>query len=124
VARISVGFLLAFGLWALASAGFAQTSETPAPAPKAVVKTAKPSVSGLNPSTAAGLSTPYTLKSFDASDKAAKDAILDEGRKKFFEQSSGFDNTGTFDTGVSVSPTGGAQSGGGGGLSPGLGLKF
>jgi hypothetical protein len=116
--------LATFGLGASAIAQSDATAAHPAPSPgttpkahaKKIVrkktaqkKTAqkkithqKASITGLN-----GLS---------ASEEAEKAARLAEGRKKFFEQSSGFDE------GNSNSPL----SGGGnkGGFTPGIGFKF
>jgi hypothetical protein len=110
VARVRMGFLVALFLCLAAPASFAQDSQTPARtdpsasgppkahAKKIVHKNGKPAPSAAQP----------------ASEEAEKAAHVAEARKKFFEQSDGFDN----------GDSGRVFLGGGNGLSPGAGFKF
>jgi hypothetical protein len=85
-------------------AGFAQDIQSP---PTAIQAPSKKS-----PKMAKGASR---LTSQPASEEAEKAARLAEGRKKFFEQSSGFEN------GKSDMPF---SFGGSGGATPSIGMKF
>ena len=106
-----IGFLVALSICVAASAGFAQTGQAPAKADRPVAKHsaahAKKHVHKKTSSALSGLQP--------APEDAEKAARLNEGRKKFFEQSTGFDNSDT-DAPGSV--------GGSGGFTPGIGLKF
>lgn len=111
MARLGIGFPAALLLCGLGSASFAQDSPAPAGAdpfaagaPKAHVKKDASKKGG------GALSTAQP-----SSQEAEKAARLAEGRKKFFEQSTGFDNGGS-DAPVTL--------GGGNGLSPTAGFKF
>jgi hypothetical protein len=131
VARLRIGFPVVLFLCVLGSDGFAQNGQAPGavdqPAggsPKVPAKTTtnKTSVNKASaPKTGVREIDTHKNKSSPpgtaqpASEEAERAARLAEARKKFFEQSTGFDNKETDRT---------LSLGGSNGLSPGLGFKF
>lgn len=81
---------------------------TPSDAPKAPAKPAK-KAAHKNPAD-------KSAKSKQSAEDDEKAARLEEGRKKFFERSMGFDNGGGSDSPITLQ--------GGNGLTPGAGFKF
>lgn len=111
MARLGTGFLIALLLCAPGSASFAQAGQTPSPSNRSASASAKTHIkNGIHRS---ATSAPRTVQ--PTSEEAEQAARLAEARKKFFEQSTGFDN------GDSNHPF---SLGGSTGLSPGIGFKF
>ncbi|MGO8798945.1 MAG: hypothetical protein ACLQE9_02120 [Roseiarcus sp.] len=109
MARFLAAFVIAAPLCAIGSGGFAQDSQKLAPADPMFGAAKAHAGKAARQSAAAQRHAP------PASEEAEKAARLAEGRKKFFEQSMGFDN------GRSSPVT---LTGGDDGLSPTMGLKF
>jgi hypothetical protein len=111
VARLIIPFLAVFVfLCGLAAPGFAQESQSPA--------SADPPASGKAPAKkivrkSVGHAQKTVKPTQEEADRAAR---LEEGRKKFFERSMGFDNGGGADAPITF--------GGGNGFSPSAGFKF
>ena len=100
--------------WALSAAGHAEGAKRPA---DGVTWSVAP-VEKAAPKKKSSVQRTSTASPGDA-DKAAR---IEEGRKKFFEQSSGFDNSTRWNT-----PTAGgsaAPNGGGADFKPGMGFNF
>ena len=100
--------------WALSAASHAEGAKTPADGVSWTVAPVEKAV----PKKKNSVQQNSKASSGDA-DKAAR---IEEGRKKFFEQSSGFDNSTRWN-----SPTAGgsaAPNGGGGDFKPGMGFNF
>jgi hypothetical protein len=136
VSRLRIGFPVVLFLCVLGSDGFAQDAQAPAPvdqpaggSPKVPAKTGE-NKTGANKTSENKASASKTgVREIDAhknknspprtaqpaSEEAERAARLAEARKKFFEQSTGFDNKETDKT---------LSLGGSNGLSPGLGFKF
>ncbi len=96
MARLRLSLLVSFCLCASGLAAFAQTSQTPAassdlPAVAAPKAPAKQSVH----KKAASSQPKSQATNLQSAEEAEKAARLAEGRKKFFEQSSGFENNGS-----------------------------
>jgi hypothetical protein len=105
VARAILRFLAVFFfLHGLGLASFAQESHPLAPTDPPAKKILRKSV---------GQSQKTAKPSQEEADRAAR---LEEGRKKFFERSMGFDNGGSADAPITF--------GGGNGLTPSTGFKF
>jgi len=119
----------------LASPAFAQATSAPTGAPesnppksnppkahakKTVPKPTEPGLWTLQEPTKAPAGKGQKQLSPEEQEKADR---LAEGRKKFFDSSSGFDSGG-FSPPTSGGSPGSARGGGGDGFNPGVGLKF
>ena len=111
MARISTGLLIALSLCALGSPSFAQDSPTPLHADGSIGDSPKTHAKKNAHKNAAAASRTGPANSEEA-DKAARIA---EGRKKFFEQSIGFDHSGDDATRVPITTSSGM---------PGAAFKF
>jgi hypothetical protein len=113
VARLIIPFLAVFVfLCGLDAPGFAQESQSPAPADRPVAASGKaPAKKIVRKSVGQAQKTAKPTQ--EEADRAAR---LEEGRKKFFERSMGFDNGGGADAPITF--------GGGNGFSPSAGFKF
>jgi hypothetical protein len=111
VTKFSLAIPLAIALGLAGAAAHAEDSaqlpEAPIDAPKAPVKAQK--AAHKNAAAKPG-------KSQQSTEEAEKAARLEEGRKKFFQRSMGFDNGASSDSPVSLQ--------GGNGLTPAMGMKF
>jgi hypothetical protein len=113
VAVRQLRLLVLFCLCVSGSAGFAQDSQSPANTDKPAGTDSKaPAKHSAHKKAAASPSTGKAM-SLQSADEAEKAARLAEGRKKFFEQSQGFENN----------DAGGPLSLGNGG-TPSAGFKF
>ncbi len=131
MARLRIGFLVILSLCVTGSPGFAQNSQAPTPADQPAGGSLKaPAKTGVSKTSVPKTSAPKTgVREIDVhknkssasrtaqptSEEAEKAASLAEARKKFFEQSTGFDSK------DSDKPP---ALGGGNGLMPGVGFKF
>jgi hypothetical protein len=110
VARLRAGLLVIFFIYGFGAVSFAQDSVSPA--------TAAPSADGSlkAPGKKSHKKASSAASTLDpSSDEAEKAARLAEGRKKFFEQSDGFENKNS-DMPLSL--------GGSNGATPTMGFKF
>ena len=112
MARLRLGLLVISFLCGCGAASFAQDSLPPLSTDPASAAPAQAPVKK-SPHKKAGAAAALTLA--PSSDEAEKAARLAEGRKKFFEQSSGFENN---DSGNPLS------LGGSNGTKPTMGFKF
>jgi hypothetical protein len=113
VARVILRFLAVFFfLHGLGVASFAQESHPLAPADPPVAAPAKAPAKKIVRKSA-GQAQRSAKPTQEEADRAAR---LEEGRKKFFERSMGFDNGGGADAPITF--------GGGNGFSPSAGFKF
>jgi hypothetical protein len=103
--------LVVLFLCAPGSEGFAQNNPTPAKADKSVISSPKTSTRKAARKNSKPLSPGVRVRSEEAEEADR----LAEARRKFFEQSNGFENKDT-DRALSL--------GGSSGLSPGWGFKF
>jgi hypothetical protein len=110
VARLRLRLLVISFICAFGSASFAQNSLSPPTADQSTGGSLKAPGKRSHKKASSAVST---LK--PASEDAEKAARLAEGRKKFFEQSSGFDNKNS-DMPLSL--------GGSNGMTPSMGFKF
>jgi hypothetical protein len=113
VARLQSGFLVIFFCCVFGSVSFAQDEPAPAGADLPAGAPAKPHVKKSPRKKASADRLTVAPASQSASEEAEKAARLAEGRKKFFEQSSGFENEGS-DRPISL----------GNGGAPSVGFKF
>jgi hypothetical protein len=109
MARLFVAFLVAVSLCSFGSVAFAQDSQPSAPADSPIVAPHKAHARNGDHKSVAAQRT--AQPNSDEADKAAR---LAEGRKKFFEQSMGFEN------GRSSPVTLGGENG----FAPTMGLQF
>jgi hypothetical protein len=112
VARFCMGFLVCLSLCGLGSASFAQEMLAPSFADQSVSGSPKAHVRKSVHKN--GNAQPTGPSASEESEKAAR---LAEGRKKFFEQSMGFDNGHASESPITM-------GGDGHGLSPAAGFKF
>jgi hypothetical protein len=111
VARFRMGFLVCLAFCGLGSASFAQEMLAPSFADQSATGSPKAHVRKSVHKNGNAQSTGAS-----ASEESEKAARLAEGRKKFFEQSMGFDNGHASESPVTL--------GNGNGLSPTTGFKF
>jgi len=108
VTRWFIALALALSL-CLAGAAFADESAPPASA-------ALPGAAAKAPSKSRHKTAAKPAKSEQSAEEADTAARLEEGRKKFFQRSMGFDNGGGADSPATLQ--------GGDGLTPSMGFKF
>lgn len=110
--RFSFTVALGISLCILGAAAHSEDAAPPAATPSDAAKaSAKPAKKTAHKNAAA-----KSDKSRQSSEEAEKAARLEEGRKKFFERSMGFDNGGGSDSPVTLQ--------GGNGLTPNAAFKF
>ena len=109
VARLRLGLVIFF-ICAFGAASFAQNSVSPATAAPSTEGSLKASAKKSHKKASSAVSTLGP-----SSEEAEKAARLAEGRKKFFEQSDGFENKNS-DMPLSL--------GGSNGMTPSMGFKF
>jgi hypothetical protein len=110
VTRFSLVFALAFALGFPGAGAHAEDAATPgAPIDASQAPTKAKKATHKNAAAKPG-------KSPQSAEEAEKAARLEEGRKKFFQRSMGFDNGGGSDNPVTLQ--------GGNGLTPAMGMKF
>jgi hypothetical protein len=109
VPRLCIGFLAASLLGASATGAFAQNS--PSPSPGDQTSNGAPKAHARKTAHGVGSHTTATQPNSEETERAAHIAAA---RKKFFEQSDGFDNA----------TPGAVFLGGGNGLTPGAGFRF
>ena len=110
MARLRLGLLVICFICAFGAASFAQNSVSPATAAPSAEGSLKASAKKSHKKASSAVSTLGP-----SSEEAEKAARLAEGRKKFFEQSDGFENKNS-DMPLSL--------GGSNGMTPSMGFKF